>query len=56
MSIEVAKQIDSEIIGTDSRQIFKDLDIGTGKILEEEKKDITHHMIDIINPDKEYSV
>ena len=56
MSIEVAKKIDSEIISTDSRQIFKKLDIWTGKILEEEKEWITHHMIDIIQPNNVYSV
>ena len=56
MSIEIAKIVDSEIISTDSRQIFKGLDIWTGKITEEEKERIVHHMIDIINPDREYSV
>lgn len=56
MSIEVAKEIDSEIIWTDSRQIFKYLDIWTWKITEEEKQWVPHHMIDIITPDKEYSV
>ncbi|PID87494.1 tRNA (adenosine(37)-N6)-dimethylallyltransferase MiaA [Candidatus Gracilibacteria bacterium] len=56
MSIDIAKFLDTEIIGTDSRQIFKFMDIGTGKILEHEKKGIIHHMIDIINPDRTYSV
>lgn len=56
MSIEVVKMINSEIIWTDSRQIFKELDIGTGKITEEEKNWIKHYMIDIINADKNYSV
>ncbi len=56
MSIEVAKQINSEVIWTDSRQIFKYLDIWTGKITEEEKEWVPHHMIDIITPDQEYSV
>ena len=56
MSIEVWKIIDSEIISTDSRQIFKWLDIWTWKITEIEKEWITHHMLDIIAPDKEYSV
>lgn len=56
LSIEIAKQIDSEIISTDSRQIFKYLDIGTWKIKENEKSWIPHYMIDIITPDIEYSV
>ena len=56
MSIDVAKKLNSEIISTDSRQIFKYLDIGTGKITDNEKKWIIHYMLDIITPDLEYSV
>ncbi len=56
MSIDVAKYLNSEVIWTDSRQIFKYLDIWTGKITEDEKEWVPHHMIDIITPDKEYSV
>ena len=56
MSIEVAKYISSEVISTDSRQIFKDLDIWTWKITEDEKEGIKHHLIDIIKPDISYSV
>ena len=56
MSIGIAKMLDTEIISTDSRQIFKYMDIGTGKITPEETKWVPHHMIDIITPDQEYSV
>lgn len=56
LSIEIAKKIDSEIISTDSRQIFKFMDIWTWKVTESEKQGIIHHMIDIIFPDKDYSV
>lgn len=56
MSIDIAKQIDSEIISTDSRQIFCQMDIGTGKITEQEMQWIPHHMIDIIMPDIPYSL
>ncbi len=56
LSIDVAKQMQSEIISTDSRQIFKYLDIWTWKIIEEEKEWIPHHMIDIIEPNQNYSV
>jgi tRNA dimethylallyltransferase len=48
--------INSEIISADSRQIYKHLDLGTGKITKEEMKNIKHHMLDVINPDQEYSV
>ena len=56
MSIEIAKHLDTEIISTDSRQIFKYMDIWTGKITPEETKGVKHHMIDIITPDKEFSL
>ncbi len=56
MSIEIAKLLDTEIISTDSRQIYRWMNIGTGKITEQEKQGIIHHMIDIIDPDEKYSV
>jgi len=56
MSIEIAKFLSTEIISTDSRQIFRDMDIGTWKITEDEKQGIHHHMIDILNPDEMFSV
>ncbi|MCK9272611.1 tRNA (adenosine(37)-N6)-dimethylallyltransferase MiaA [Candidatus Gracilibacteria bacterium] len=56
LSIDIAKQLNSEIIGADSRQIYKLLNIGTGKITEEEKQNIPHHMIDILDIDQDYSV
>lgn len=56
LSVELAKRLDAEIIGADSRQIYRYMDIGTGKITRDEMQDIPHHMIDIRNPDEEYSV
>lgn len=56
LSIELAKHLGTEIIGADSRQIFRYMDIGTGKVTESEKQGIVHHLIDIRNPDEEYSV
>ena len=56
MSIDIAKHLDSEIISTDSRQIFQHMDIGTGKITPEEMQWVPHHMLDIIEPNQEYSV
>ncbi len=50
------QNINSEIISADSRQVYKYLDIGTGKIIKTEMKNIPHHMLDIISPDQEYSV
>ena len=56
LSIDVAKKLGTEIISTDSRQIFKKMDIWTAKITSEEMDWVKHHMIDIISPDREYSV
>jgi len=56
MSVEIAKKLHSEIISTDSRQIFRESDIWTAKISKEEMDWIKHHMIDICNLDQEYSV
>lgn len=56
LSLEVAKFLDSEIISTDSRQIFKYLNIWTGKIIEEEMAWIPHYMLNFLEPDREYSV
>ncbi len=56
VSVDIAKNIDSEIISTDSMQIYKEMDIGTAKVTEGEKEGIKHHMIDLVGPDKEFTV
>ncbi len=56
LSLEIAKLLNTEIISTDSRQIFRELNIWTWKITSEEMQWIKHHMIDFVNPDSEYSV
>lgn len=55
-SIELAKRFNGEIISGDSMQIYKGMDIGTAKIKKEEMEGITHHLIDIKNPDESFSV
>lgn len=56
LSIEIAKRINSEIISTDSRQIYKYLNIWTWKVTEAEMAWVKHHMLDFLNPDENYSV
>ena len=56
MSVEIAKKIKGEIINADSTQIYKDLDIATAKIKEEEKENIPHHLFDIKNVNEDYTV
>ncbi len=55
-SIELAKRFNGEIISGDSMQIYKEMDIGTAKIKKSEMEGITHHLIDIKNPDETFSV
>lgn len=56
LSFELAKYFDIEIINADSRQIYKYLDIGTSKPTKSEQKKIPHHILDIKNPDEEFSL
>lgn len=56
LSIELAKQINGEIISADSMQIYKYMDIGSAKPTLEEMKGIKHYMLDFVEPDKRYSV
>lgn len=56
MSVELAKLLNGEIINVDSTQIYKDLDIATAKIKEEEKDGIPHHLFDIKNIKEDYTV
>ena len=56
LSIELAKQINGEIVSADSMQIYKDMDIGTAKPTKEEMQGIKHYLIDFVSPDERYSV
>ena len=59
LAAQLAYDIDSEIISADSRQVYKGMDIGTGKDLNEyviNNKSINYHLIDILDPMKDYSV
>lgn len=56
LSVEVAKQLNTEIVSADSMQIYQDMNIGTAKVTEEEKQGIPHHMIDIVSPFENYNV
>ena len=56
LSIKLAKAMDAEIISADSAQVYKDLDIGTAKVMEEEMDGVVHHMLDVVEPVAKYSV
>ena len=56
MAVKIAQKIKGEIISADSRQIYKGMDIGTGKITTKEMKGIPHHLLDIALPNKIFNV
>jgi len=56
LAVKIAKKVNGEIISADSRQIYKKLDIGTGKITKKEMLGIPHHMLDVANPKKQFTV
>ena len=56
LSIELAKQINGEIVSADSMQIYKDMNIGTAKPTKEEMSGIKHYLIDFVSPEERYSV
>ncbi|GIP25854.1 tRNA dimethylallyltransferase [Paenibacillus sp. J23TS9] len=56
LSIELAKELNCEVISGDSMQVYREMDIGTAKINQNEMQGIPHHLIDIHSPDEPYSV
>lgn len=56
LSIELAKDLNAEIISADSMQIYEYMDIGSAKVTKEEMEGVTHHMIDEVKPDFPFSV
>jgi tRNA dimethylallyltransferase len=55
LAIELAKKVGGEVISADSRQVYRGLDIGSGKVTEEEMQGIPHHLIDIADTSVRYS-
>ena len=59
LAVELANRLNGEIISADSRQIYRGMDIGTGKDLEDysiDGKNILYHLIDILDPTEDYNV
>ena len=56
LSIKLAKKFKGEIVSADSRQIYKGMDIGTGKVTKKEMDKIPHYLLDIASPKKRFSV
>jgi tRNA dimethylallyltransferase len=55
LAVRLAHKINSEIISADSRQVYKGLNIGTGKITRKEMRGIKHHCLDVASPKKIYT-
>lgn len=55
LAVRLARQMAGEIISADSRQVYKGLDIGSGKITKKEMQGIKHHCIDIVSPKKVFT-
>lgn len=56
LAVKLAKKFNGEIISADSRQVYQELNIGTGKITGKEMHEISHHLLDIADPKKQLSV
>ncbi len=56
LGVKLAKRFGGEIISADSRQVYKGLDIGTGKITKKEMSGIPHYLLDVVSPQKTFSV
>lgn len=56
LAIRLSQHIPLQVIGADSRQVYRYMDIGTAKPSLEERNQVTHHLIDIVDPDGEFSL
>jgi len=56
VAIEVAKRLGTEVLTADSTQVYRGMDIGTDKPSQEERREVTHRLIDLVNPDEPFNV
>lgn len=56
LAVKLSRKYNGEIISADSRQVYKGLDIGTGKITKKEMHGVPHHMLDVVSPKKVFTV
>ena len=55
LAVEMAKRLGGQVISCDSMQLYRDMDIGTASVTEEEKQGVVHHLISIKDPEEEFS-
>ncbi len=56
LAVKLAKKLNGEVISADSRQVYKGLDIGTGKITKKEMRGVPHHLLDVAGPKHRFNV
>jgi tRNA dimethylallyltransferase len=56
LAVEIAKAVGGEIISADSRQVYRGMDLGTGKVTKKEMAGIPHHLLDVADPKRQFSV
>ena len=56
LAVELAKELEGEVVSCDSMQVYRRMDIGTAKPTMEERQGIVHHMIDVAEPEEDFSV
>lgn len=56
LAVKLAKKFKGEIVSADSRQIYKGMDIGTGKVTKKEMKGIPHYLLDVASPKRRFTV
>jgi tRNA dimethylallyltransferase len=55
LALAVAPKVNAEIVNADSQQVYRYLDIGTGKPSKPERERVRHHLIDVVNPDEDFN-
>jgi tRNA dimethylallyltransferase len=56
LAINLARKFEGEVVSADSRQVYRHMDIGTAKLLPDELSIVPHHLVDIIDPDADFSL
>ena len=56
LALRLAPLLDGEIVGADSRQVYRYMDVGTAKPSPDDRARVVHHMLDVVDPDEEFSL
>ena len=56
LAVKLAQKFNGEVISADSRQVYRNMDIGTGKVTQKEMAGIPHHLLDVVSPKRRFTV